>query len=128
MPVSRLQFVPPIGVDRLGNAADAAHDPEILRLENMDTDLRPPQAAILATQQAVESDAANSYLPFMGQQSLREAVTRHVQRLSGIEYDWNSHKPTARLQRQQAFDGKLTSRVQRSIKKVLSTTLHSVVG
>jgi aspartate/methionine/tyrosine aminotransferase len=90
MPVSRLQFVPPIGVDRLGNAADAAHDPEILRLENMDTDLRPPQAAILATQQAVESDAANSYLPFMGQQSLREAVTRHVQRLSGIEYDWNS--------------------------------------
>jgi len=74
----------------LGNAADAAHDPEILRLENMDTDLRPPQAAILATQQAVESDAANSYLPFMGQQSLREAVTRHVQRLSGIEYDWNS--------------------------------------
>jgi aspartate/methionine/tyrosine aminotransferase len=26
----------------------------------------------------------------MGQQSLREAVTRHVQRLSGIEYDWNS--------------------------------------
>jgi len=90
MPVSRLQFVPPIGVDRLGNAADAAHDPEILRLENMDTDLRPPQAAILATQQAVESDAANSYLPFMGQQLLREAVTRHVQRLSGIEYDWNS--------------------------------------
>ncbi len=90
MPVSRLQFVPPIGVDRLGNAADAAHDPEILRLENMDTDLRPPQAAILATQQAVESDAANSYLPFMGQQSLREAVTRHVHRLSGIAYDWNS--------------------------------------
>jgi phytanoyl-CoA hydroxylase len=45
-----------------------------------------------------------------------------------VEYDWNSHKPTARLQRQQAFDGKLTSRVQRSVKKVLSTTLHSVVG
>ena len=45
-----------------------------------------------------------------------------------VEYDWNSHKPTARLKRQQAFDGKLTSRVQRSIKKVLSTTLHSVVG
>jgi phytanoyl-CoA hydroxylase len=45
-----------------------------------------------------------------------------------VEYDWNSHKPTARLKRQQAFDGKLTSRVQRSIKKVLSTTLHRVVG
>jgi aspartate/methionine/tyrosine aminotransferase len=90
MPVSRLQFVPPIGVDRMGNAADAANDPEILRLENMDTDLRPPRAAILATQQAVESDAANSYLPFMGQQAVREAVARHVSRLSGVDYDWSS--------------------------------------
>jgi ectoine hydroxylase-related dioxygenase (phytanoyl-CoA dioxygenase family) len=44
-----------------------------------------------------------------------------------VEYDWNSHKPTARLKRQQAFDGKLTSRVHQSIRKVLSTTLHSVV-
>jgi aspartate/methionine/tyrosine aminotransferase len=90
MPVSRLQFVPPIGVDRVGSAADAANDPEILRLENMDTDLRPPQAAIVATQQAVEKDASNSYLPFMGQQGLREAVVRHVGRLSGVDYDWNS--------------------------------------
>jgi len=90
MSVSRLQFVPPIGVDRVGNAADAANDPEILRLENMDTDLRPPQAAIVATQQAVEKDSSNSYLPFMGQQGLREAVVRHVGRLSGVQYDWNS--------------------------------------
>lgn len=90
MPVSRLQHVPAIGVDRMGNAADAAHDPEILRLENMDTDLPPPLAAILATHQAIENDASNSYLPFMGQQALRQAVARHVSRLSGIEYDWNS--------------------------------------
>jgi N-succinyldiaminopimelate aminotransferase len=90
MPVTRLQHVPAIGVDRMGNAADAAHDPDILRLENMDTDLPPPRAAILATHQAIENDASNSYLPFMGQQALREAVARHVSRLSGIEYDWNS--------------------------------------
>src|SRR6266550_28029 len=38
MSVSRLQNVPGIGVDVMGNAADAAHDPDILRLENMDTD------------------------------------------------------------------------------------------
>jgi phytanoyl-CoA hydroxylase len=44
-----------------------------------------------------------------------------------VEYDWNCHKPTARLKRQQAFDSKPTSRVQRSVKKVLSATLHSVV-
>lgn len=90
MPVSRLQHVPPIGVDRMGDAADAARDPEILRLENMDTDIPPPRAAILATHQAVENDACNSYLPFHGQQALRQAAARHVSRLSGVQYDWNS--------------------------------------
>ena len=87
MPVSRLQNVPAIGVDRVGNAADAANDPDILRLENLDTDIPPPRAAILATHQAIENDACNSYLPFMGPQSLREAAARHVSRLSGISYD-----------------------------------------
>jgi N-succinyldiaminopimelate aminotransferase len=90
MPGTRLQHVPPIGVDRMGDAADAARDPDILRLENMDTDIPPPRAAVLATHQAIENDASNSYLPFMGQKALREAVARHVSRLSGIEYDWNS--------------------------------------
>ena len=39
--VSRLKFIPGIGVDRISNSADAAHDPEILRLENLDTDILP---------------------------------------------------------------------------------------
>jgi aspartate/methionine/tyrosine aminotransferase len=86
----RLQDIPAIGVDRMGDAADAAHDPDILRLENLDTDLAPPQAAILASHQALENDACNSYLPFHGQRALREAVVRHVGRQSGISYDWES--------------------------------------
>ena len=45
----RLGSVPPIGVDALGAAADAAGDPEILRLENLDTDLPPPPEALAAT-------------------------------------------------------------------------------
>jgi N-succinyldiaminopimelate aminotransferase len=90
MPVSRLQHVPPIGVDRMGNAADAAHDPEILRLENMDTDIPPPQAAIAATRAGIGQDANNSYLPFLGQDGIRQAAVRHVSQLSGIEYDWNT--------------------------------------
>ncbi len=90
MTVSRLQDVPAIGVDRMGNAADAAHDPDILRLENMDTDIPPPRAAILASHQAIENDACNSYLPFMGQRSLREAAARHVSCLSSVSYDWNT--------------------------------------
>ncbi len=90
MTVSRLQHIPGIGVDRVGDAADSAHDPEILRLENMDTDLPPPRAAILATHQAIENDACNSYLPFLGQDALRQAATAHVSRLSGVKYDWKS--------------------------------------
>lgn len=90
MTVSRLQHIPGINVDRVGDAADAAHDPEILRLENMDTDIPPPRAAILATHQAIESDACNSYLPFVGQDSLRRAAAQHVTKLSGVRYDWKS--------------------------------------
>jgi N-succinyldiaminopimelate aminotransferase len=90
MPVSRLKDIPGIGVDQMGNAADAAHDPEILRLENMDTDIPPPPEALDATRAAVGRDDCNSYLPFTGQNDLRQAATEHVSRLSGVAYDWES--------------------------------------
>ena len=85
---NRLKDIPGIGVDRMGNAADALADPAILRLENLDTDLRPHPAALEATRRAVDLDPANSYLPFLGQDRLRRAATAHVARLSGIDYDW----------------------------------------
>jgi len=85
--VSRLRDIPGIGVDEVGDAADAAADPEILRLENLDTDLRPPQAAVELTRAAVDDDAANSYLPFPGHLVLREAAAAHVGRLAGRGYD-----------------------------------------
>ena len=74
----------------MGNVADAAQDPEILRLENMDTDLPPPLAAILATHQALANDACNSYLPFLGQKPLRQAAVRQASQLSGVSYDWET--------------------------------------
>ena len=43
MTVSRLAGMAGIGVDRMGNLADQLRDPEVLRLENLDTDLRPPR-------------------------------------------------------------------------------------
>lgn len=82
----RLAGVPPIGVDAMGAKADAAADPDILRLENLDTDLRPPPAALAATREAVDDDDANSYLPFLGQARLRESVVEHLERLSGEVY------------------------------------------
>jgi aspartate/methionine/tyrosine aminotransferase len=88
MTVTRLRDVPGIGVDRMGDAADAAGDRKILRLENLDTDLRPPAAALAATRAAIDDDDANSYLPFLGADALRRAATAHVARTSGVDYDW----------------------------------------
>ena len=90
MTVSRLQHVRGIGVDRMGKAADAEGDPTILRLENMDTDIAPPAAVIHATHQAIENGSCNSYLPFLGQDELRQAAAAHVSKLSGVPYDWST--------------------------------------
>ena len=87
MTVSRLRDIPGIGVDVIGDAADAAGDPDILRLENLDTDLRPPRVAVELTRAAADDDAANSYLPFQGHRSLREAAAAHVGRLADRRYD-----------------------------------------
>ena len=87
MAVSRLKHIPGIGVNVLGDRADALADPAMLRLENLDTDLRPPAAALEATRRALDSDAANSYLPFEGHRELRQAAAAHVGRLSGQSYD-----------------------------------------
>lgn len=88
--VSRLAQIPGIGVDRMANAANAACDPSLLRLENLDTDLLPPAAAIEATRNAVGLDDHNSYLPFLGQDELRKAATKRVSSVCGQEYDWRT--------------------------------------
>jgi aspartate/methionine/tyrosine aminotransferase len=87
---ARLADMPGIGVDRMGNAADAMADPTILRLENLDTDIRPYGPALEVTRRAVDDDAANSYLPFLGQDNLRRAAAAHVSGMSGIAYDWRT--------------------------------------
>lgn len=91
MPGARTMSMTPIGVERLGDAADALRDPSVLRLENLDTDLLPPAPALEATRAAVHDDDANSYLPFFGHDRLRQAATRLVERtarLSPGSYDW----------------------------------------
>ena len=90
MPVSRLQHIPGIGVDKMGNAADALADSDMLRLENLDTDLRPPAEAIAATKAAIDDDDANSYLPFLGADAIRQAATDRISRDTAIAYDWQS--------------------------------------
>jgi aspartate/methionine/tyrosine aminotransferase len=90
MSVSRLEYITKIGVEQMGDLADSLADPEVLRLENLDTDLRPPQSALDFTKQAVDDDDANSYLPFFGLDPMRQAAARLVGRQSGHEYDWRT--------------------------------------
>jgi len=82
---SRLGHIVGFQIDRVAAAAEA--DPEVLRLENLDTDIPPPAAAVAATRAAVGLDDANSYLPFLGSHELRAAVAAHVSRLSGVHHD-----------------------------------------
>jgi aspartate/methionine/tyrosine aminotransferase len=88
--VSRLRNISMIGVEQLGSLADSLADPGLLRLENLDTDMRPPAAAVAFSRRAVDDDDANSYLPFIGLNSVRKAATRLVSRQSGQDYDWRT--------------------------------------
>ena len=90
MSVSRLKKITKIGVEKMGDLADSLHDPNVLRLENLDTDLRPPRSAIDFSREAVDDDGANSYLPFLGLDPLRQAATSLVGQQSGHEYDWRT--------------------------------------
>ena len=90
MSVSRLEYITKIGVEEMGDLADSLEDPHVLRFENLDTDLRPPQSALDFTKQAVGDDDANSYLPFFGLDTVRQAAARLVGQQSGNEYDWKT--------------------------------------
>ena len=82
---ARLTHIAGIGVDRMGSLADASGR-DMLRLENLDTDIPPDPEAVARTRAAAGEDPANSYLPFVGQDRLRDAAARHVSAVSGVAY------------------------------------------
>jgi len=90
MSVTRLEHITKIGVEQMGDLADSLQDHDVLRLENLDTDLRPPNSALEFTKQAVDNDDANSYLPFFGLDVMRQAAANLVGKQSGQEYDWKT--------------------------------------
>src|SRR5215469_3854225 len=90
MSVSRVAHVTKIGVEQMGDLADSLKDPDVLRLENLDTNLRPPHSALEFTKGAVDDDEANSYLPFLGLDALRQAAADLVGRQSRQHYDWKT--------------------------------------
>jgi aspartate/methionine/tyrosine aminotransferase len=85
VPVRRLRDIPGFNIDEV--AAAAGEDPDVLRMENLDTDLAPPAAALEATRAAIGQDDANSWLPFNGREDLKEAVADRVLSRGGPAYD-----------------------------------------
>jgi aspartate/methionine/tyrosine aminotransferase len=83
--VERLAEIPGFNIDRV--AAAAGNDPDVLRLENLDTDVAVPPGVVEATRAAVGEDDANSWLPFDGKDEMKEAVAGHIERRSGVRYD-----------------------------------------
>lgn len=85
MAVRRLDEIPGFNIDKV--AAAAGDDPDVLRLENLDTDVAPPTEAMDATRDAIGTDEANSWLPFTGRDDLKEAVAGYIARRGGPTYD-----------------------------------------
>src|SRR5436189_2679108 len=85
MSVRRLESIPGFNIDRV--AAAAGNDPDVLRMENLDTDIPPPAEAIEATRAAIGEDEANSWLPFTGRDDLKDAVAAYIERHGGPRYD-----------------------------------------
>lgn len=85
MRASRMREIPGFGIDKV--AAAAGEDPEVLRMENLDTDLPPPPGVIEATREALEQIEYSSWLPFSGRHDLKEAVADHIASRSGVRYD-----------------------------------------
>lgn len=81
----RLDHIQGIGVDQMGQLADAS-DTDYLRLENLDVNIPPNPEALDYSASAVRQDEHNSYLPFIGKRSLRDVAANHVSRLSGVQY------------------------------------------
>jgi aspartate/methionine/tyrosine aminotransferase len=85
MRTRRMTEIPGFGIDRV--AAAVGEDPDVLRLENLDTDLVPAEAALGATRDAVGQDEANSWLPFTGKAGLRRAVADQFAERSRVTVD-----------------------------------------
>jgi aspartate/methionine/tyrosine aminotransferase len=85
MSVKRLADIAGLSIDRVAAAAGA--DPDVLRLENLDTDVLPPREAIEATQAAMETPEGNSWLPFTGRDDLKQAVVERIVARGGPRYD-----------------------------------------
>lgn len=83
----RFADIDPLDIIAVANSADALGS-DVLRMENLDTDLTPPASALAATREALEDlTISSSYLPFTGKADLRAAIADQVRQRTGRAYD-----------------------------------------
>ena len=85
MIAKRLQAITGIGLDRVADSAGT--DPDVLRLENLDTEIPIPAVALEETRRAIVDDDSNSWLPLTGRHELRRAIARRLAAQTGCDYD-----------------------------------------
>jgi aspartate/methionine/tyrosine aminotransferase len=81
---ARMEGIAGFGIDRV---AAAVLDADVLRLENLDTDLALPPEAVAVTRASLDDPVSNSWLPFTGDLGLRDAISDHVAARHGRRYD-----------------------------------------
>ncbi|MDA0161801.1 pyridoxal phosphate-dependent aminotransferase [Solirubrobacter ginsenosidimutans] len=81
---ARMDGIAGFGIDRV---AAAVLDGDVLRLENLDTDLGLPPEAVAVTRTALDDPVSNSWLPFTGDLGLRAAISDHIASRHGRVYD-----------------------------------------
>jgi aspartate/methionine/tyrosine aminotransferase len=80
----RLATIAGFGIDAVAAAAEGR---DVLRLENLDTDLPLPPEAAAVTRAAIEEPVSNSWLPFTGDLGLRGAISDRTAERHGRVYD-----------------------------------------
>jgi aspartate/methionine/tyrosine aminotransferase len=81
---ARLDGVVGFGIDAVARAVGSE---DVLRLENLDTDLPLPPEAAAVTREAIELPVSNSWLPFTGDLGLRDAIASQLWDRHGHRYD-----------------------------------------
>src|SRR3954447_18088631 len=81
---ARMAGIAGFGIDRV---AAAVLDADVLRLENLDTDLGLPPEAVAVTRAALDDPVSNSWLPFTGDLGLRAAISDRTHERHGRRYD-----------------------------------------
>jgi N-succinyldiaminopimelate aminotransferase len=80
---SRLDSIVGFGIDAVAAAAEGR---DVLRLENLDTDLPLPPEAVEVTRAALTDPISNSWLPFTGDLGLRAAISERTAERHGRRY------------------------------------------